>query len=65
VTDCATETKPCASISRVLPSILDEYALPLDGHYGVGRWAHLFENGLRLAEMTGADVDVFQLFDVR
>lgn len=42
--------------------ILDGYALPLYGDHGVAHWARVWENGVRLAEATGADPDVVRLF---
>lgn len=54
----ATNLKP------VLQAILADYALPLGGHHGVAHWARVLENGLRLADETGADVEVVSLFAV-
>lgn len=51
-------------IRRVLDSILDQYALPLNGDHGVAHWARVLENGLRLATMTGANVEVIRLFAI-
>ena len=51
-------------IPVVLKAVLEDYALPLDGHHGVAHWARVLENGLRLAEQTGANVEVVQLFAV-
>jgi uncharacterized protein len=48
----------------VLDAVLDEYTLPLAGYHGVAHWARVLENGLRLAEATGADADVVRLFAV-
>jgi uncharacterized protein len=45
-----------------LPVILEQYALPRDGIHGIAHWARVFENGLRLAEGTGALLSVVQLF---
>jgi len=44
--------------------ILEDYSLRSDGTHGVGHWARVLENGLRLAEATGAKVEVVQLFAV-
>jgi uncharacterized protein len=46
----------------IMRVILDGYALPLRGHHGVVHWARVLENGLRVAELNGADVDVVTLF---
>jgi len=51
-------------IDQILQAVLDEYVLPWDGDHGVGHWARVLENGLRLAEETGADVEVVSLFAV-
>ena len=52
------------NISLVLKTVLQDYALPLGGDHGVAHWARVLENGLRLAEETGAIVEVVQLFAV-
>lgn len=44
--------------------ILEDYALPWDGTHGVGHWARVLENGLRLAQGTEAKLEVVQLFAV-
>ena len=44
--------------------ILEDYALRWDGTHGIGHWARVLENGLRLATTTGAKVEVVQLFAV-
>ena len=44
--------------------ILDDYALRWDGTHGVGHWARVLENGLRLADATGAKIEVVQLFAI-
>jgi uncharacterized protein len=53
-----------ANIPLILHSVLEDYALPWGGDHGVAHWARVFENGLRLAEETGADVEVVRLFAV-
>ncbi len=42
------------NISLVLKSVLEDYVLPWHGDHGVVHWARVLENGLRLAEDTGA-----------
>ncbi len=44
--------------------ILEQYTLPLFGIHGITHWARVMENGLRLAEETGVDVEVVQFFAV-
>jgi len=46
----------------ILQAVLEEYILPWDGDHGVAHWARVLENGLRLAEETGANVEVVRLF---
>ncbi|MBL8820066.1 MAG: hypothetical protein JNL58_28840 [Planctomyces sp.] len=52
------------NLKPVIDAILDEYTLALEGHHGVGHWARVLENGLRLSEQTGACVEVVSLFAV-
>ena len=51
-------------VALVLQHALEDYALPLDGDHGVAHWARVLENGLRIADVTGANVDVVSLFAV-
>ena len=51
-------------ITFVLNAVLDDYALPWRGDHGIAHWARVLENGLRLAEETGANVEVVRLFAV-
>ena len=44
--------------------ILEDYTLRWDGTHGIGHWARVLDNGLRLADATGAKVEVVQLFAV-
>ena len=46
----------------ILKAILEDYSLPWDGDHGVAHWARVMENGLKLAEETGANVDIVRLF---
>lgn len=48
--------------ARIVAEILKGYALPPWGFHGVTHWARVLENGLKLAERTGADVNVVTLF---
>lgn len=52
------------NLKPVLQAILEDYALPLNGDHGVGHWARVLENGWKLAEETGANVEVVSLFAV-
>jgi uncharacterized protein len=49
-------------LRAILRVILDGYQLPVDGDHGVIHWARVLENGLRIAEDNGADVEVVTLF---
>ena len=42
--------------------IREKFALSLDGIHGAAHWARVRENGLRLAELTGANPEVVELF---
>ncbi len=46
----------------ILQRILSEYALPLHGYHGIIHWARVHENGLKVAEVSGADTEVVKLF---
>lgn len=48
----------------LIREILKGYALPKLGTHGVGHWGRVLENGLRLAEGTGAKEEVVALFSV-
>lgn len=42
--------------------IRDQFVLDWDGIHGAGHWARVRANGLRLAEMTGANTRVVEYF---
>jgi uncharacterized protein len=46
----------------IMQAILDGYPLPVRGYHGIVHWARVLENGLRIAEITGADQEVVTLF---
>jgi uncharacterized protein len=52
------------NLKPIVHAILEEYALPWYGTHGLSHWARVLENGLRLAEETGANIEVVQLFAV-
>jgi uncharacterized protein len=52
------------AVAPLLAELLRSYAQPLDGIHGVVHWARVLENGVRLAESTGANVAVVRLFAV-
>lgn len=48
--------------ARIVAEILKGYAMSPWGFHGVTHWARVLENGLKLAERTGADRNVVTLF---
>jgi uncharacterized protein len=50
--------------SNLLAAIRSQYRLAWRGTHGAIHWARVLENGLRLAELTGANVEVVKLFAV-
>ena len=48
----------------LIKSILSSYPLPVSGVHGPCHWARVLENGTHLAALTGADLEVVQLFAV-
>jgi uncharacterized protein len=48
----------------IVHRLLEDYALPWHGIHGVGHWARVLENGLRLAKETKANVEIVQLFAI-
>lgn len=49
---------------RLLAIIRSQFALDWDGIHGPRHWVRVRENGLRLAEVTGARTEVVELFAV-
>jgi uncharacterized protein len=49
---------------EILRAIMNGYELEPDGTHGVAHWGRVFENGTRVAEATGADVELVQLFAI-
>ncbi|MEI6633757.1 MAG: hypothetical protein WCP22_08060 [Chlamydiota bacterium] len=50
--------------SELIKEIRKQYALRWHGPHGVCHWARVSENGLRLALITGAKVEIIELFAV-
>lgn len=46
----------------IVQAIFTDYALPVLGDHGVIHWARVQENGLKIAELNGADTEVVKLF---
>ena len=51
-------------IGVLIDEVLKDYALPWYGLHGVSHWGRVLENGLSLAQITGADTDVVTLFAI-
>ena len=49
---------------NIVHAILREYALPWHGTHSISHWARVLENGLRLSEHTGANIEVVKLFAI-
>jgi uncharacterized protein len=49
-------------VARIAAEIVRSHPLPVRGHHGPIHWARVLENGLRLAEATGADPEIVTLF---
>ena len=52
------------NIPMILKTVLVDYTLPWNGFHGIAHWARVLENGLRLAQESGASLEVVQLFAV-
>jgi uncharacterized protein len=50
------------NLDNLLNAIRAEYALSWNGIHGIAHWQRVRENGLRLAEQTGADIAVVECF---
>ncbi len=50
------------NLDRIVQRVLAQYELPWDGAHGLSHWGRVLENGLLLAERTGANPDVVTLF---
>ncbi len=50
--------------TELIKEILLEYKLPWDGIHGLTHWARVMGNGLRLAELNGADKEITALFAI-
>ena len=58
------KTSQMMNLKPIIHRILEDYELPWHGTHGVGHWARVLENGIRLAKETGANVEVVQLFAI-
>ncbi len=48
--------------NRLLAAIVEQMTIDPRGVHGLAHWARVCDNGLRLAEQTGADREVVELF---
>ena len=46
----------------LLRIIVAHYALPWDGTHGIRHWGRVLENGMKLAEQTGVDLQTVEPF---
>lgn len=61
----APESRPaCPITSELLLAVFEQYRLPPFGLHGIPHWARVLENGRRLAPLTGARLEVVELFAV-
>ena len=51
-------------LKTLVHAVLGGYALPSHGTHGVGHWARVLSNGLRLVDGTGVNPDIVSLFAV-
>lgn len=49
---------------EIISAILAQYSLPLYGVHGLAHWARVLENGRRLSTLSGAKIQVVELFAV-
>lgn len=49
-------------LEPIIEAILSQYKLDPQGLHGIQHWQRVMDNGLRLAEATGADTTVITLF---
>ncbi len=49
---------------KLIQAIHDQYVLDWHGIHGIVHWGRVYTNGLRLAALTGARLDVVKLFSV-
>ena len=50
------------NLDKLIEAIRAQYALSWDGLHGISHWTRVRENGLRLAEGTGAQIVVVECF---
>ncbi len=51
-------------LQQLVQMILDQFVLNVHGIHGISHWARVLENGRKLAQQTGADVEVVELFAI-
>lgn len=52
------------NLRSVVQVILEQYSLSHFGVHGVSHWARVLQNGIRLADVTGANKKIIQLFAI-
>ena len=49
---------------EIIKKILQHYELDPQGPHGLFHWARVYENGMKLADKTGADIELVELFSL-
>lgn len=49
---------------ELIPTILEQYRLPVFGIHGIAHWARVQDNGLRLAQNSGASQAIIRYFAI-
>ena len=52
------------TVKNLLKGVVDQFVLSLDGPHGVFHWARVCENGRLLAPLTGATLEIVELFSI-
>ncbi len=50
--------------NELIHTVIAQYAQPLNGRHGLSHWARVLENGRRLTPLTGAKIQIVELFAV-
>lgn len=50
--------------ASLIRTVVEQFSLNIHGIHGISHWARVFENGRRLAKITGADPEVVELFAI-
>jgi len=53
-----------ANFRVLLRTVISQYRLPLNGTHGMAHWGRVLENGRRLSSLTGAALEIVELFSI-